>query len=102
MLNVISPLNICKSKTVFAIALFLIGQLFVSAHAIEYGNQPHEHNGTICLAILNDEPEGLLSPNQLVTPILAQNESESFPLPDQSLLTTNPAITPPSTGPPSI
>ncbi|XOV82889.1 MAG: hypothetical protein ACFHXK_18780 [bacterium] len=91
-----------KPKTVFALALFLIGQAFASAHAIEFGNQPHEHDGVVCVAILNDELDDLLATNQLVTDSCEPDQAAAFCLPPQNLFSRNFATKPPATGPPSI
>gem|GEM_PF-2325727 len=97
-----SPLNMRRSRTAFAIALFLIGQAFVTAHAIEHGNQPHEHNGIQCLAALNDGPKDLLPANEWVAPYLFLDESESLSFLNAAPVVSHFALKPPATGPPSI
>lgn len=89
-----------KSRTLIALALFLIGQAFVSAHAIAYGTEPHEHNGVICLAALKDEQEGLPPSDQLVSLSVVLHESEPASLPKPALFSKNLKFKPPATGPP--
>jgi len=85
-----------------AIVLFLAGQALSIAHASEFGADPHEHNGVACLAILTDEPDGLLP---------SANPAASTPL---ALVSAAPqsgscaaqrrihSVRPPPTGPPAI
>lgn len=94
-------LDTFKWRSVLTLALFLIGQSFATAHAIEYGNQPHEHNGVVCLTLLNDEPDGLEPAKQLVTQSFGLDESKPFSLPNPVLTTKNLTLKPPPTGPPS-
>lgn len=101
-LDVISLLDIYKSRTTLVLALFLIGQSFATAHAIEFGVEPHQHNGVVCLTILSDEQDGLAPPSHLVSLTLVLDELGSLSVPSQVLLPNNPAIKPPSTGPPSL
>ena len=95
-------LDVRKFKPALILALFLMGQIAVFGHAIEFGTEPHEHNGIACLAVLTDEQECQLSPAQWVRLSLVPSEPESFPLPNQSEVTKQLAIRPPPTGPPSV
>lgn len=85
-----------------AVALFLIGQIFVAAHAIEHGTEPHKHNGVVCLTVLNEERDDLVSPIQSVAVGLVVADSNSFSQSKQVQVIKNLALRPPSTGPPSI
>ena len=99
--NLHSPLDLRKSTAVFTLALLLLAQLFVAAHAVEYGNRPHEHGGVFCLAILSDEQENLPPSEQLTAGHLALDESVAPSCDTQLLFPKRPAIKPPPTGPPS-
>jgi len=87
---------------VHALALFLIGQIFVAAHAIEHGIEPHQHNGAVCLTVLNDDQEDLLPPIRLVALSIVQIEPVLLSVSNQVLFTKNLTQRPHSTGPPTI
>jgi hypothetical protein len=89
-------------KVKLGIALLLAGQLFSIAHAAEFGTIPHEHNGVVCLAALNNEQDEFLPPYELAPPsfnsqTIAENSPHRFDPAKRSS-----AILPPATGPPSI
>ena len=100
---ILNPLPDSSSwRNALAVALVLIGQMCVTAHAVELGSEPHEHNGIVCLALLSDEQDDVLPTKQCLTPRLKPTESASCSVSIQILPTKHLAIRPPSTGPPTV
>ncbi len=97
-----SMLECYKSKSVLMLSLYVIGQIFVTAHAAEHGSEHHRHNCVICLSVLNDEQADPPILSQLVSLTFVMVQAESLPLASQILSTKNQALIPASTGPPSI
>jgi len=92
-----------KSFTQIVVAvLFLFGQIFAVAHAAEFGTDTHEHDGVVCLAIINDEYAGLELATAQDLPVIAATRSEFVVIADQSFRDNTRSIRPPPTGPPSI
>ena len=89
-------------KLHLGIILFLAGQVFSIAHASEFGSDSHEHNGVVCVAILNDEPEALVSAKPATTPTFKNGASNARPALQPAYFQHLRAIRPPATGPPSI
>lgn len=85
-----------------AIALLLMGQWFVPAHAIEFGTEPHEHNGVVCFTVLQSEDEHLLPSKPPVALSLVLDDAKLLYRPTQVPFTKNVSTKPPSTGPPLI
>ena len=84
------------------LVLLLAGQVFSVAHASEFGRTPHEHDGVACIAILTDEPEGLVPTANLTASefiaLVADVPRPAIEAPPKCLR----SIRPPATGPPSI
>jgi len=94
-------LKFCKSKSILAVALFLLGQAFLAAHGIEHGNEPHKHNGVVCFTALSDERDDLLPPAKLGALNIAPTKSVLRLPAHQFFAPKNSVLRPPSTGPPS-
>ena len=82
--------------------LFLAGQALSVAHASEFGHEPHEHNGVACVAILTDEPDGLVPAASLSAPKLTALAFVAAQPGRQARLGRPHAVRPPPTGPPSV
>jgi len=86
-----------------ALPLFLSGQAFSVAHAREFGEVPHEHNGVQCAAMIsNDEQEGPLTSANLVAPEWTAVSVAALQAAKQTPRLRARSIRPPATGPPSI
>lgn len=84
------------------IVLFLAGHLFSIAHASEHGPAPHEHDGVVCTAILNDGQEGLVPAGNAAACVVVLAVSPA-PGAARVVPVERPrTIRPPPTGPPSI
>lgn len=95
--------RIFKYFKLLLISLFLVTRFSALAHASEYGNGPHEHNGKICvLAIATDDDhdEIALLPGGFSLPLIS---TKSFVSP---ALDVTPLFSPPvfacMRGPPSL
>ena len=84
------------------IVLFLAGQAHSIAHATEFGPGPHEHDGVVCLAILNDEQEDLVAAANVATSMFMAVVSATFQSTKQALPKRQRSIRPPPTGPPLV
>ena len=82
------------------LVLLLAGQVFSVAHASEFGRAPHEHDGVLCVAVLTDEPEGLVPTANLTASefiaLVADVPRPAREAPPKCLR----SIRPPATGPP--
>lgn len=83
------------------ITLLLVGLLFSIAHAAEHGSGAHEHEGVVCLVILNDEQDALIPQANLIA-LSATLVSDKAIATRQVSPAFQGVIRPPSTGPPSI
>lgn len=97
-----SLLEVKKSRTLLAIALILVGQWFVSAHALEHGSEPHEHNGIVCSVTQNNEDDEPVPNQQRIVSDFVVNEGQYRCLPSEVLIAKNFAVGPPPTGPPPL
>jgi hypothetical protein len=67
-----------KLLILLLVTLFLVAQFAIAAHAGEYGNAPHNHNGKICTitSISKDELDGLaILPNAFTLPAIISTET---------------------------
>ena len=78
--------------------LFLASQLMASDHALEFGHEPHEHDGHTCVALLFDD-QTIVASNGclLVTKLLLSDAVAVVPNAPESA--DNVAL-PPAIGPP--
>ena len=85
-------------KLKLGIFLFLASQLVASAHALEFGDEPHEHNGYACLALsVDDQPGVVANDSPLVTKVtLCDVVAVTLNAPES----TNYVALPPAIGPP--
>ena len=91
-----------KWKFTLGVILFLTGQAFSLAHAAEFSSLPHDHDGVTCVAILNDEQDGLIPAAACVLPTGNYFAASKLTTPSASPLLRLRAFRPPATGPPSI
>ena len=85
-------------KLKLGIALFLASQLVASAHALEFGDAPHEHNGYSCVALsADDQVAPVANGSALVTRVILKNVVAVTPNSPES---TNDVALPPAIGPP--
>jgi len=83
------------------LALFLIGQGLAFAHASEDEADHYEHCGTLCAAMLSDEPEALLPVMQASRILRPELLSQTVALPADPPLVVSVLDRPPATGPPA-
>ncbi len=85
-------------KLKLGIFLFLASQLMASAHALEFGDAPHEHNGYACVALSADDQTGAATNcSALVTKVILSAVVVVAPTAPES---TNDVTLPPAIGPP--
>jgi len=73
-------IRIPKFSSLLPITLFLVAQFAIAAHAGEYGNAQHNHNGKICTitSTSEDELDGLaVLPDVFTLPSIISNGSFS-------------------------
>ena len=83
------------------LALLLLSQLVATAHASEFGSTRHEHDGVVCLAILNDEQDELVPATDLAAPVFNTRAASVCAIMRPALTEYPRSIWPPATGPPS-
>ena len=81
------------------LALLLIAQLCIAAHAAEHGPGQHSHEGVACLYGITNDDDGAVPP--LFAPPQAAVVLRTVRLADPvSILPGSEALLPPATGPP--
>jgi len=85
-------------KLRLGIFLFLTCQLMAPAHAVEFGDTPHEHNGHTCVALsAEDQPGVVAHSSTLVANVVLSTVVAVAPNTPDS---TNNVALPPAIGPP--
>ena len=85
-------------KLKLGIALFLASQLVASAHALEFGDAPHEHHGYACVVLsVDDQVDLVTNGSALVSRVILKNVVAVTPNSPES---TNDVALPPAIGPP--
>jgi hypothetical protein len=84
------------------ILLFLAGQLFSAAHALEFGPTPHEHDGVLCLAIHSFELDDLVPAADPTAPAFGPSVALILETASPAGLLRPRGLLPPATGPPSL
>lgn len=84
------------------LALLLTSQSFASAHAFEYGPEPHQHHGAVCLAIVNDPDDSPLPADHSVFARFVPYTTESCALASRVPGQKSATLQPPATGPPAV
>jgi len=84
-------------KLALGIFLFLASQLMASAHALEFGAAPHEHNGYACVALSVDDHAGVVKIDAALITKVIHNTVASTTRPP---VVGRCAALPPATGPP--
>lgn len=89
-----------RRARLFAAVLFSVGQLFLAAHAAEFGTAPHGHDELACQFMLSEDNDNFVSSN---APDVGNLPSAEALVPPRDLGTARAptrAIRPPQTGPP--
>lgn len=97
-LSIVRPLGTQK-QILLGTILFLAGQFFSTAHAVEFGVTPHEHGGVVCVPIVNDDQDVLLPVASLVSRYSAQR-AHAVAVPERPLLVSSVIFRPTSRDPP--
>lgn len=83
------------------LSLFLIGQALAFAHVSDAGVDHSEHCGTLCVAMLSDEPDALLPVMHGAHLPRPELLSQTISLPAGPPLVVAMVDLPPATGPPA-
>lgn len=83
--------------------MFLVFQVSAGAHAVTYGDAPHDHEGTTCVIVtVAEDDQGILpvAPEHIAEPIAMDfTWQETF---TSAPIVTNQSRAPPPRGPPAL
>lgn len=85
-----------RAALAILIGLFASLQVYTVAHAVSYGEAPHDHDGVACVLTIVAADEQIILPDQVDTPPLVM----AVDAPETNIFTSTPRLLPQGRAPP--